>query len=141
MDIKERIAKLLERQFGVDRKEFLSLGLEFEERGKKRIYAFKNCGIEVSTYHYGLYFGTIEKEGIRLSIEGSFIVGRLAKKNVIEVDDETAKKWMSGEDLVLPVRGYVILKWRKFFLGCGKGNGKIVKNYVPKERRINPRDL
>ncbi len=136
--MKEKIAEFLEKQFGVDRREFLDLGLEFEERGKKRIYAFKSCGIEVPTYHYGLYFGTIEKEGIRLSIEGSFIVGRLAKKNVIEVDDETAKKWMSGEDLELPVKGYIILKWRKFFLGCGKGNGKIVKNYVPKERRISP---
>jgi len=120
----------------VGREEFLGLNLEFEERGKRRVYAFKKCPLEVPTYHYGLYFGTLEESGIRLSIEGSFLVGKLAKRNVVELDDEMAKRWMSGGDLELPVRGYVILKWRNFFLGCGKGNGKVVKNYVPKERRI-----
>ncbi len=135
--LKELIAGFLEKQFGVDRSEFVKLGLDFVERGKRRVYAFKECPLNVPTYHYGLYFGTLEENGIRLSIEGSFIVGRLAKRNVIELDDENAKMWMSGRDLELPIRGYVILKWRNFFLGCGKGNGKIVKNYVPKERRIS----
>jgi len=134
--LKEKITEFLEKQFGVDKSDFLNLNLEFEERGKHRVYAFKKCQIEVPEYHYGLYFGTLEKNGIRLSIEGSFIVGKLAKKNVIELDDEDARRWMRGEDLKLPVKGYVILKWKNFFLGCGKGNGKIVKNYVPKERRI-----
>jgi len=134
--LKEFIADYLERQFGVSREEFLSLDLEFEERGKRRVYAFKRCPLEVPTYHYGLYFGTLEENGIRLSIEGSFIVGRMARKSVIELDDGEAMAWMSGQDLELPVRGYVILKWRDFFLGCGKGNGRIVRNYVPKERRI-----
>ncbi len=134
--LKEKIAEFLERQFGVDRSEFLKLNLEFEERGKRRVYAFKKCRIEVPEYHYGLYFGTLEENGIRLSIEGSFIVGRIARKNVIELDDEKARKWMSGKDIEATVRGYVILKWKNFFLGCGKGNGKFVKNYVPKERRI-----
>ncbi len=134
--LKEKIAEFLEKQFDIDKSEFLNLNLEFEERGKRRVYAFKKCQLEVPTYHYGIYFGTLEKNGIRLSIEGSFIVGKLAKKNVIELDDENAKRWMGGQDLELPVKGYVILKWKNFFLGCGKGNGKIVKNYVPKERRI-----
>ena len=134
--LKELIADYLERQFGVNRGDFFRLNLEFEERGKRRVYAFKRCPLEVPTYHYGLYFGTLEENGIRLSIEGAFIVGRIAKKNVIELDDDMAMAWMSGRDLELPVRGYVILKWRNYFLGCGKGNGKIVKNYVPKERRL-----
>ena len=134
--LKEKIAEFLERQFGVDKSEFLKLDLDFEERGKGRVYAFRKCQVEVPEYHYGLYFGSLEKNGIRLSIEGSFIVGKLAKKNVIELDNEKARRWMSGEDLELPIKGYVILKWKNFFLGCGKGNGKVIKNYVPKERRI-----
>ncbi len=135
--LKERIAEMLERQFGVDRDEFLKMDFEFEERGKRRVYMFKRCDVDVPKYHDGLYFGTLEDNGIRLSIEGCYVVGRLAKRNVIEVDDEMARRWMMGKDLEIPVRGYVILKWGKFFLGCGKGNGRYVKNYVPKERRIH----
>ncbi len=133
--LKEKIAEMLERQFGIDISEFLKLDLEFEERGKRRVYAFKRCQIEVPDYHYGIYFGTLEKNGIRLSIEGSYIVGKLAKRNVIELDDERARRWMKGEDIEDKAKGYVILKWKNFFLGCGKGNGKVIRNYVPKERR------
>ena len=138
MSLKELIADLLEKQFGVDKSKFFELNLEFEERGKRRVYAFKGkCGINIPEYHYGIYFGTLEKTGIRLSIEGCYIIGKLATKNVLELEDEKARKWMAGEDIEYPISGYVILKWRKFYLGCGKGNGKVIRNYVPKERRIS----
>lgn len=84
----------------------------------------------------GIYFGKIERDGIRLSIEGSFIVGKVAKKGVIELAEEDAIRWMSGEDIEAKVKGYCILKWGQYYLGCGKGNGKVVKNYVPKDRRL-----
>lgn len=58
------------------------------------------------------------------------------KKNLIEVSYEDAIKWLKGEDLDIPYKGYVVLKWRNYFLGCGKGDGKKIRNYVPKERRI-----
>ncbi len=134
--LKEKLANFLEEQFGIPREKFFSLNLEFEERGKSRVYAFKPCTIEVPTYHYGMYFGTLDKNGFRLSIEGCFLVGRFAKRNIFEVDDEKAKLWMSGKDIECNLKGYVIVKWRKFFLGCGKANGKILRNFVPKNRRI-----
>ncbi|MEM0353055.1 MAG: hypothetical protein QXM15_01000 [Archaeoglobaceae archaeon] len=28
------------------------------------------------------------------------------------------------------------MKWRDYFLGCGKGNGKKILNFVPKDRRL-----
>ncbi len=135
-DLKELIARFLERQFGIRKDEFLSLNLEFERRGKNRVYAFKLCPISVPIHHHGLYFGTLEKEGFRLSIEGCFLVGRFARKNVFEVNDEEARIWMCGNDLECKLRGYVIVKWRNFFLGCGKANGKILRNFVPKNRRL-----
>ncbi len=134
--LKERIAEFLEEQFGIDKEEFLRLDLEFEERGKHRVYVFRKGCPNISLYHYGIYFGTLDGRGIRLSIEGSFIVGKLAKKNVLEVDDETARRWMRGEDIECSMKGYVILKWKNFFLGCGKSNGRILRNFVPKNRRI-----
>ncbi len=134
--LKEKIANFLERQFGIRREEFFSLNLEFEERGKRRVYAFKPCNLEVPTYHHGIYFGTLDENGFRLSIEGCFLVGKFARRNVYEVDDGKAKLWMSGKDIECNLRGYVIVKWRKFYLGCGKANGRILRNFVPKNRRI-----
>ena len=136
MRLKDIIAELLKKQFGIDKEDFYKLELEFEERGKHRIYAYKKCDINVEFYHYGVYFGTLEKDGLRLSIEGSDIIGRIAKKGVIEIDDERAIRWLKGEDIEANVKGYAIVKWGNYFLGCGKGNGKILRNYVPKERRL-----
>ncbi len=104
--------------------------------GKNRIYAFRQCNLELDKKREGIYFGTLEKDGLRLSIEGSFLVGKYAKKNVLEVDESTAMKWLSGEDIAAEVEGYWIVKWGEYFLGCGKGNGKVLRNYVPKDRRV-----
>ncbi|MEM4279871.1 MAG: hypothetical protein QXP28_05490 [Archaeoglobaceae archaeon] len=120
----------MKEQFDVE------LSLEFIIRGKQRVFAFKKCDLRVKKVSEGLYFGKIEKDGLRLSIEGSFIVGRVAKKGVVKIGEEEAMKWLRGEDLEIPYRGYCILKWRDYFLGCGKGNGKKILNFVPKDRRL-----
>ena len=86
----------------------------------------------------GLYFCEIYN-GIRLSIEGSQIIGPKATKNVVDIDYEQAKKWMKGEELKIEkdnYSGFVIIKYNDDFLGNGKyKDGKII-NYVAKERRI-----
>ena len=54
-------------------------------------------------------------------------------------DDKQAKKWMSGEDFEVEnkLHGFIIIKNKDDFLGCGRVvNGKLL-NYVPKERRVN----
>ncbi len=121
----------MKKQFGAD------VDLRFYAGGKNRIYAYKDCEIEVEEKRRGIYFGTLEKDGLRLSIEGSFIVGKLAKKNVLEVDDEEAFEWLRGRDLEKKVVGYWIVKWGEYYIGCGKGNGKVLRNYVPKDRRLS----
>lgn len=108
----------------------------------------KNLRIDTA----GLYFAElIEKKGqkdkvIRLSMEGSQIVGSLAKKNVIELDGDEAALWMKGEDMAkeADAEGFVLLKTKndatgKYdFLGCGRYNKaeSILYNYVPKARRV-----
>ena len=47
----------------------------------------------------GIYFCELDKRGLRLSIEGSQLVGPHAKKNVVELDDAETMKWFKGEDL------------------------------------------
>ncbi len=124
--------KLLKEQFDAE----LPEDIRFCLGGKNRVYAYKSCEFDEIASHKGIYFGTIERDGLRLSIEGSFIVGRIAKKNVIELDAESFRKWMRGEDIEAGVKGYYIVKWRNYFAGCGMGNGRVLRNFVPKDRRV-----
>lgn len=112
------------------------LDIEFIIRGKKRVFAFKKCDLGIRKVFEGIYFGKIEKDGLRLSIEGSFIVGRVARKGIVEISEEEAMRWLKGENLDREFEGYCILKWGEYFLGCGKGNGKKILNFVPKDRRL-----
>ena len=88
----------------------------------------------------GLYFcEQMENGELRLSIEGSQLVGPHATKNVIEVDFVSAKQWMFGQDLEISfgdVTAFVILRCGKYYLGCGRYKNGIVSNHVSKNRRI-----
>jgi NOL1/NOP2/fmu family ribosome biogenesis protein len=85
----------------------------------------------------GLYFGTYENGYLRLSIEGSQIIGPLTKKNIIELDENIFKDWMGGKDLEFKseIKGPVIIKNKNDYYGCGISTGNIILNFVPKERR------
>ena len=87
----------------------------------------------------GIYFGEMTKHSdLRLSIEGSQIVGVQAKKNVLELDKEQARAWFRGQDVDYEgnSEGFVILKHEKDFIGCGKHTKDKILNYVPKARRV-----
>ena len=100
----------------------------------------------------GLYLASIEPKfnhaKIRLSIEGSQIVGKTAKKNVLSINREDMKSWILGKDIQVEnvdynsncEPGFIILKFHDnfdHFLGCGlMTNEGVVKNYIPKERRL-----
>ncbi|MHA1578267.1 MAG: methyltransferase RsmF C-terminal domain-like protein [Candidatus Freyarchaeota archaeon] len=135
-DVTEEISKIVLKQFGA------RVGFRFKEMGKGKIYAYKECEVlenkPINVIHYGVYFGRLEKDQLRLTIEGAQLIGETAKKNVIELDYDDAVKWMRGEDFQLEseYQGYVILKWKNYFLGCGKLKNGVIKNFVPKNRRI-----
>jgi len=125
---------MLKNQFGIDKLEFkIRIG------GKNKIYAFKECEVNLNTYFFGLYFGRKEKDGVRLSVEGSYLIAKKAKKGVVLLNDKEALRWMKGKDIEKEgIFGYVILKWGDYILGCGKGNGKKIKNFLPSLRRLRP---
>ncbi len=129
----ERVLELLWEQFGIR-----SVDFRLREGGSGRYYAYRECKLEIEEFASGVYFGKLEKDGFRLSVEGCYLVGRNATKGVVELSREQAEKWMRGEDLEIEARGYVILRWGDYFLGCGKGKGGKILNYLPKERRVPP---
>ncbi len=87
----------------------------------------------------GLYFCSLEKDGIRLSIEGSQLIGKYAKTNVANLNKDDVIKWMKGEDVSIneEVEGYVIIKNNDDFFGTGKYKDGKILNFVSKSRRLN----
>lgn len=85
----------------------------------------------------GLYFCNEEIDGFRLTIEGARLVN--PERNVVVLDKQQTCSWMRGEDVDVgdkPVKGYVVLKYGKDILGCGKFKEGKVLNSIQKARRI-----
>jgi NOL1/NOP2/fmu family ribosome biogenesis protein len=135
------ILKQVEAQWGAK----LSLEFTFLKNNKNRIFMvndeIKNIDLEkLRINSIGLYFCEIDKD-IRLTIEGSQLIGPKATKNILEISDEQVKQWLRGEDLDLDsiqeLSGFVILKNGSDFLGTGKFKENKILNYLGKSRRIS----
>jgi len=120
------------------------------------------CKLRINSM--GIYFGKIEDSsdsGLRLSIEGSQLIGPHAKKNVVEVSKEQTVEWMAGRTVSIDlsdkksadIKGHVIMRFKEDFLGCGKiikkhgpanNSDDVLRfeilNYVSKGRRIKMHD-
>ena len=138
-EIKE-ILKLIEEQWGAK----LKPDYAFLKNPKNRVFIVNKdiSKIDFSklrTNSIGMYFCEIDKLGIRLSIEGSQIIGPKATKNIVEINEEQTKKWFSGEDLEINgnYSDFVIIKHNNDFLGSGKYKNGRVLNYVNKSRRVS----
>jgi|TARA_B100001971_G_scaffold215003_1_gene256313 NOL1/NOP2/fmu family ribosome biogenesis protein len=155
----KQILKLIENQWNAK----LKLDYAFLKNNKSRVFIVNK---DISTIDLeklrinsiGMYFCETRNNEIRLSIEGSQLVGPKASKNIIEIDEEQTKQWLKGEDLeIMKIRefsGYqksevflsikendysefLIIKHNNYFLGTGKYKENKILNYVSKSRRIN----
>ena len=87
----------------------------------------------------GLYIGRKTPEGIRLSVEGSQLVGPGSKRNILEISDEQLEPWVQGQDLDLKgceKEGFFLVRHRNDFLGCAMVKKSVAHNLVTKNRRI-----
>lgn len=85
----------------------------------------------------GLYFAFLKEQEFRLSFDASILYGKTSGK-FIELNNEEAKKWLSGHDIEKKTgkEGYFLLKYGSDILGCGKVTKDKILNFVPKERRM-----
>lgn len=139
--VKALRAKIME-QWGADfRDDYV-----FLENGSSRVFiASKDIGkigfSGLRVQSIGTYFCEQGAGELRLSIEGSQLVGPLAIRNIAELDDDEAASWMKG----LPVgkrldcNGFVIIRNREDYMGSGRyiPSQSRIANYVPKARRLN----
>ncbi len=139
-EIKE-IYGLIEKQWGAK----IKLDYGFLRNQKNRVFVINKdiSAIDTSKLRLnsvGMYFCEFDSLGIRLSIEGSQIIGPRAAKNIVELSEEETKMWFKGEDIekeCKDCRGFVILKNKNDFMGTGKYTNKKILNYVSKTRRIS----
>ena len=136
----KKLLKQINEQFDLKKIEF---DYYFLISRKNRVYLlskdFVNFDLaDLRINNIGLYFCTVESDGIRMSIEGSHLIGKYATKNVVEIDDDHLDLWVAGSDLHLneDCIGYVLLKNGNDFYGCGKSNGEKIITFIPKSRRI-----
>ena len=151
----KEIVKIINSQFDADFK-----FSDFVIRSTKNKIYIVSRGLEEVDYEklnietFGMYIAHInERNEIRLSIEGSEIIGPKAKKNVVDIGN-LSKLWMAGQDIPFKTdcSGIVIVKNGDDYLGSGKiverevdvfdetgkkkeEMQKTILNFVPKTRR------
>ncbi len=136
--VKEILSQIKE-QWGADFKS----DLVFLLSPKRKIYAISREIEKINTSDLkidsvGVYFGNI-KDKLRLSIEASQLVGPAATKNILVLNDNEARQWLMGEDLIKKttnLNGYVLVRYNNDFLGCARITEKKILNFYPKARRI-----
>lgn len=132
--------KQIEEQYGKVPEIFQKLAFI---RGKERIYLI-NRDIEkidlknLRVNSMGLYIAEVKNEQLRVSIEGSQLIGPTAIKNVCELTREQLRKWFMGQDVAVEgqYEGFVILKHENDYIGSGKFKEGLILNFVPKARRL-----
>lgn len=129
-------------QWGAD---FLDLFQEFAFfMNKEKIYIvsrdiakidFKNLRIN----NAGMYILEDKHNELRLSVEGSQILGKKATKNVLELNKEDIVEWLKGNDIDKEFKeeGFVIIRYKEDFFGSGKIKEGRLLNFLPKIRRLN----
>lgn len=137
-DIKE-ILSLIKSQWDAE----VELDYGFLQDREEKIYLINRQFAEIPLdklriNKIGLYFGQVVRGELRLSIEGSQIIGPEAKKNVLEINEEETREWLNGNDLETTehLSGFMILKHEKDFFGTGKFKEGKILNFIPKGRRL-----
>lgn len=141
---KKKILKKLTEQYGIKTLPYLLLRF-----GKEKIRAYsgsltkqelKTLDKNLRVENTGLYLGKEHHNEFRLSLDAIHVLKNQITKNILELDTKQVETWFSGKDIELPKPippGFVVLKHKENLIGCGKAtNSGIIKNYMPKERRI-----
>jgi len=141
---KQEIERKLNEQFGIN-----EIPGKIIMKGREKLFLFSGSfdyreikKLEKLTVieRIGAYFARIDErtKDIRLSIEGSQILGIQVKKNLFEIPEELLENWMKGQELNIKTskKGFLIMKYKDNFLGSGKASENKIGNFIPKNRRL-----
>lgn len=135
--MKEDVLAYFETRFGLPRSLFSPFVLLAGEGG--RVYLGPRSFPDLrDTVHVGLPAARIGRT-IKPSSQLIQLIGRHATKNVVQLTKHEAAAYLLGDDL--PSRGnaadgHVILMFGGMALGCGLLRDGIIKNRLPKGKRL-----
>jgi len=137
---KQKILKQVNEQFGIKK-----IPDNIIRTGKERIVLFSGDlklleKLEKISRVEGIgnYIAKEQMDKIRLSIEGTHIFKNQITKNIFELNKEQLKDWMHGNELNIKTnkKGFLVMKYKDDFLGCGKASENKITNFIPKNRRL-----
>jgi len=139
---KNKLIEQLNKQFGI--KDIPGI---FIMRGAERIFLYQGDlnPREIREYEetlpverVGAYFAKEQNGEIRLSIEGVYMIKDQITRGVYELSEEEMKTWMHGSEINVNsgYKQFVVMKYKNFFLGCGKASEEKITNFMPKSRRL-----
>ncbi|MBU1501717.1 MAG: hypothetical protein KJ905_03000 [Nanoarchaeota archaeon] len=142
---KKKIEEDLVERFGIK-----EIPGELIMRGKERLFFFsgdlsvnklKKIESKIIVERVGIYFGKVSEWGVRLSIEGVNFLKEQITKNIFDLTESQVEDWIRGRDLDVETgqRGFLVMKYKEDFLGCGKASEKKIGNFIPKSRRVRER--
>lgn len=143
---KKEIEKKLYEIFGIKKIPGIIL-----KKGQERLFLFlgnieekklKEIESRMAIERIGIYFAKQINNEIKLSIEGIELLKNQITKNIFELTEEQAEQWMHGQELLIKTgkKGYLAMKYKNDFLGCGKASAEKIGNYIPKSRRLKYRN-
>lgn len=144
---KKEIQNKLKEQFGINKISGILL-----KRGQERIFLYqgdlspkeisKLDLARINLERVGVYFCKFQNNEIRLSIEGTQILKNQITKNIFELNKEQLEIWMKGNELNISTgkKGFLIIKYKEDFLGCGKASTEKITNFIPKNRRLKEKN-
>ncbi len=144
---KQEIIDKSKKQFGISKIKGI-----FTQKGAERLFLFQGDFLpkqiidlerEIPIERIGIYFGKIQNNKIRLSIEGVYLLKNQIIKNIFELNKEQAEQWMKGNELNIKTgkNDFLIMKYKDNFLGCGKASAEKITNFIPKSRRLKQKSL
>lgn len=143
---KKKLIAQLEEQYGISNLPYLIIRTGAD---KYRIYSGnlskqeiidlgKNTKLEL----IGIKLCKIDRENIRLNFDVLNLpeIKSQITNNILVIGDKQAEEFLKGNNIEMTtdLKGYVIIKNKDDFLGVGKvsADGKVISNYIPKERRV-----
>ena len=141
--------RLLSEYYGVD--EVLDGALLRNEK-KEKLYLFSKDlahfdteGLNIDAM--GVYIGALARGRLRLTIEGSQLIGPKATKNTLALNKEETDAWLAGGNIPIdileadvseiPDGTFLLIHNGNDWIGCGRKSDQFIYNYVPKTRHTH----
>lgn len=132
----------LERRFGIERKVFSQYVISGDEKWLFITSRPAADFAQLRAVRRGLKFALVYRDLVKLSTAAVQIFGRHASKNVLELDCDQMRRFVSGGTIEIAYdpadveEGPVIVKHQGWPIGLGIYRAGRVKSQIPREKRI-----